>query len=106
MQCTYMGNYENEHKTIKKRRLIGPAKELALDNVIEKGKSSETFREEQAVQLMKSGSIINYLYLIIYDFLILLMSMSILFLHCFIFYKNLIVFNSFLNNMLKGFIQE
>lgn len=55
MYCTYIGNYNNEHKTTKKRRLIGPTKEKAVSLMFDEGMACETIREREAVRLMKKG---------------------------------------------------
>jgi len=55
MNCTYIGNFNEEHTSIKKRRIIGPAKTAALTSILNEGLSCETFREREAVRLMKIG---------------------------------------------------
>lgn len=56
MHCTYIGNFDKEHnKYNKKRRLIGPAKEKALTSIIDDRISCETFREREAIRLIKIG---------------------------------------------------
>lgn len=55
MQCTYVGNFDSLHQSNKKRRLIGPAKEKALNSIIDKNISSETYREKEATRLMRTG---------------------------------------------------
>lgn len=54
MHCTYKGFFEEKHK-IKKRRMIGPAKENAVMSLIAYNKSSETYREIEANRLVKIG---------------------------------------------------
>lgn len=47
MQCTYKGNFSENHN-IKRRRIIGPTKEHALKALIGENLASETFREIEA----------------------------------------------------------
>jgi len=54
MDYKYIGNYEQLHNKVKKRRMIGQIKNIALKN-IDDGKASETFREMESVRLMKTG---------------------------------------------------
>lgn len=65
MECTYVGNYNEIHKTIKKRRMIGPLIDKALSRVIDEGIACESFREHEAQRLMKTG---NYHYIIFQNF--------------------------------------
>lgn len=51
----YIGNYDKIHTKIKKRRLIGSTSEKALSSMINEGISCETFREREAIRLMKEG---------------------------------------------------
>jgi len=60
MECSYKGNFNKVHK-VKKRRMIGPAQSKAIAAMINDGRSSESFRETEAVRLMKIG---RYLILI------------------------------------------
>lgn len=63
MECTYTGQFDDPHKIIKKRRLTEKAKMNVISAIVNDGKSSETYREFEAVRLMKSGKIvfiINY----------------------------------------------
>ncbi|CAI6370304.1 unnamed protein product [Macrosiphum euphorbiae] len=56
MHCLYIGNFNETHsKCIKKRRLIGPAKEKALTSIIDNNIACETYREKEAHRLMKLG---------------------------------------------------
>lgn len=55
MHCEYVGNYIESHKLLKKRRLIGPAKDNAVVSIIDKKKSCGTFREKEAERLIKIG---------------------------------------------------
>jgi len=55
MQCTYVGNFNEPHQVTKKRRMIGPVIEKALSRIVEQGVSCETYREHEAVRLMKTG---------------------------------------------------
>jgi len=57
MECKYVGNYEILHNKVKKRRMIGLVKNIALKNIYD-GKASETFREMEGVRLMKTGWLI------------------------------------------------
>lgn len=61
MNYTYVGNFDSDH-TIKKRRLIGPAREKAISSIIDKNISAETFREQEANCLMKIGNILKFTY--------------------------------------------
>lgn len=65
MECTYTGQFDDQHSKIKKRRLTGKAKTNVVSAIVNDGKSSETYREFEAVRLMKSGIIlfIRYLHL-------------------------------------------
>jgi len=64
MHCLYIGNFNETHsKCIKKRRLIGPAREKALTSIIDNNVACETYREKEAHRLMKLG-MFNFLYLI------------------------------------------
>lgn len=61
MHCTYVGQFNKEHvSNIKKRRMIGPAKEKALTAIIDDGLSCETYREREAGRLMTLGMFIVY----------------------------------------------
>lgn len=55
MQCTFSGNFEIEHRKLKKRRLIGPAIDKALKSVVDDKISCETYRENEALRLMNIG---------------------------------------------------
>ena len=55
MECEYVGKYNEEHVQVKKRRMIGPTRNTALKNIIDEGKASETYREIEAVRLMRTG---------------------------------------------------
>lgn len=55
MQCTYVGNFNEPHKVIRKRRMIGPVINNALSRIVEEGISCETFREKEAMRLMEQG---------------------------------------------------
>lgn len=54
MQCSYTGNFDELHRT-KKRRMIGSTQSNAIAAIINGGHSSESFREMEAVRLMKIG---------------------------------------------------
>lgn len=54
MQCSYTGNFDELHKT-KKRRMIGSTQSKAITEIINGSHSSESFREMEAVRLMKIG---------------------------------------------------
>lgn len=54
MEVSYTGNFNEVHKA-KKRRMIGPAQSKAIAAMINDGRSSESFRETEAVRLMKIG---------------------------------------------------
>ncbi|KAF0708414.1 Uncharacterized protein FWK35_00030788, partial [Aphis craccivora] len=55
MQCTYVGNFNEPHQVTKKRRMSGPVIEKALSRIVEQGVSCETYREHEAVRLIKTG---------------------------------------------------
>jgi len=55
MECEYVGKYYEEHVQVKKRRMIGPTRDTALKNILDEGKASETYREIEAVRLMRTG---------------------------------------------------
>lgn len=55
MNCTYIGKFNEEHTSIKKRRIIGSAKTAALTSILNEGLSCETFREREAGRLMTIG---------------------------------------------------
>lgn len=59
MECTYTGQFDDPHNVIKKRRLTGKAKTNELSSIVNFGKSSETYREFEAVRLMKSGTYLS-----------------------------------------------
>lgn len=59
MQCFYTGNFYQVHQ-IKKRHLIGSAQSKAVKAMVSKGLSSETYREMEAVRLIKIGKYLNY----------------------------------------------
>lgn len=54
MECTYTGNFNKVHM-IKKRRMIGPTQSKAITAMLSDGRSSESFREMEAVRLIKIG---------------------------------------------------
>lgn len=62
MQCTFSGNFELEHRKLKKRRLIGPAIDKALMSIVDDKISCETYRENEAVRLMNIGNYCNFMY--------------------------------------------
>lgn len=55
MKCTYIGHFNEEHTTFKKRRLNGCAMKNALTAIIDKKMSCETFRETEANRFIKMG---------------------------------------------------
>lgn len=55
MECEYVGKFDKEHVKVKKRRMIGPTRNTALKNIVDEGKASETYREIEAVRLMRTG---------------------------------------------------
>lgn len=59
MHCSYTGNF-NEFHTKKKRLMIGPAQSKAIAAIVKDGFTSETFREMEAVRLIKIGICITY----------------------------------------------
>jgi len=48
MDCIYIANYEKPHNKVKKRRMIGLNKNIALKN-IDDGTASKTFRKIESV---------------------------------------------------------
>lgn len=73
MECSYTGNFYEVHRA-KKRRMIGPAQSKAITAMINDGRSSESFRETEAVRLMKIG---RYLILILEYYCIILKILKI-----------------------------
>lgn len=55
MRCVFSGNFQELHKDKKNRRMIGLAKSRAISAVIDQGKSSENYRESEAVRLLALG---------------------------------------------------
>lgn len=55
MNCIYTGNYNDEHKISRKRRLLGPTISKYITSVVKEGVSCETTREREAARLMKMG---------------------------------------------------
>lgn len=55
MHCTFRGNFREIHTTTKKRPLIGQAMEKVIPSICVGGLSRETYREREAVRLMKIG---------------------------------------------------
>lgn len=60
MQCTYVGSFDKEHHSNKRRRLIGCSKERVIRSM-DQGISSETFREREVNRLMRIGEL-SYFY--------------------------------------------
>lgn len=60
MDCTYVGNFDQLHKSGKKRRMIGPVTENAVVTIIEKGMACQTYREKEACRLMSIGNLMKY----------------------------------------------
>jgi len=56
MECTYAGNYNEIHKTIKKRRMIGSIVDKALSRIVDEGIVCESYRENEALRLIKTGT--------------------------------------------------
>lgn len=69
MECTYTGQFDDPHKVIKKRRLTGKAKTNAVSAIVNCGKSCETYREFEALRLMKSGA---YFSILLYSLILFL----------------------------------
>lgn len=67
MECEYYGHFEEQHNTKKKRRLAGQAKLSALNSILDKGKSCETFREIEAVRIMSQGIFHNFIVYSMYN---------------------------------------
>lgn len=59
MNCTYIGKFNEEHTSIKKRRIIGSAKTAALTSILKEGLSCETFRVREAGRLMTIGTYVT-----------------------------------------------
>lgn len=55
MECKYIGNFDEPHGVYKKRCMVGQTKDKALSLIQNKGISSETYREMEAVRLMRQG---------------------------------------------------
>lgn len=55
MDCIYTGNYDEEHKVMRKRRIVGPMINKFKTSIFNEGKSCEIIREEEANRLMKMG---------------------------------------------------
>lgn len=55
MQCTYIGNYDEQHNEIKKRRMVGTEIKKALEYIVDNSKSCESYRESEACRLLKIG---------------------------------------------------
>jgi len=55
MECVYVGKFDEEHVKVKKRHMIGPTRNTALKNIVNEWKASETYREIEAVRLMRTG---------------------------------------------------
>lgn len=55
MECIYKGNFDQEHKVMRKRRMIGPMIDKFTTSIFKEGKSCETLREGEANRLMKIG---------------------------------------------------
>jgi len=54
MNCTYTGNFNEEHSIIRKRRMIGPALKTSTEAVLN-NLSCESSRERESARLMKMG---------------------------------------------------
>lgn len=61
MRCTFSGNFETEHRKLKKRRLLGPDIDKALMSIVDDNISCETYRENEAVRLMNIGEYQNFI---------------------------------------------
>lgn len=55
MHCTYFGNFNEEHQIQRKRRMIGPAIYKSTNSIVNEGMACETYREREAVRLMRMG---------------------------------------------------
>jgi len=55
MNCTYTGNFNEEHNINRKRRMIGPALKKSTTAVLN-NLSCESFRERESARLMKMGT--------------------------------------------------
>lgn len=64
MQCEYVGNYDEPHKMVKKRRMIGSQIHQAVEKIVNKSLSCETYREREACRLMKIGKYMDLIVLI------------------------------------------
>lgn len=54
MECNYVGNFNETHTIRKKRRMTRPVIKKAVSHIVEQGISCETYRELEAVRLMKT----------------------------------------------------
>lgn len=43
MHCTYVGKFDEGHKCSKNRRMVGSPKTVAINSILNKGISSETY---------------------------------------------------------------
>lgn len=55
MNCIYTGNFNDEHKISRKRRMLGPMISKYTTAIVHEGISCETTREREAARLMKMG---------------------------------------------------
>lgn len=55
MHCIYSGNFNEEHKIKRKRRMLGPVIFKSAIALVNEGMASETYREKEATRLMKMG---------------------------------------------------
>lgn len=56
MNCTYTGNFNEEHNINRKRRIIGPALKKSTAAIFEDNLSCESYRERESARLMKMGT--------------------------------------------------
>jgi len=55
MHCIYSGNFNKEHKSKRKRRMLGPLIKKSSNSLVNEGVPCENYREKEAMRLMKMG---------------------------------------------------
>lgn len=55
MNCVYSGHYNEEHRMVRKRRMIGPTINMYTSAIFNEGVSCETTREREVNRLMTMG---------------------------------------------------
>lgn len=62
MRCIHIGNFDESHICIKKRRVVGSAKTVAIHSILNKSISSETYREREVELLIQIGTYFLFYY--------------------------------------------